>query len=154
METNDDWINDFDTISSLFPNREYEKIKDNKKFISFCSALKTIQDVCRERRICLGEAVIVIAKNFGYIWDTIPFSKIGEIREFWINNWFRVFAILEPEKHAEFMISNNEGLLLYQSWYNSRDEMGNQTMRQAYSQAEKISEELSDKFSIPETRNQ
>jgi hypothetical protein len=126
----DQQLNSYDTIESVFGvGRKYEEIRDNSKYIAFAGNLKEIQDFCRNRYIDLGEALIMLRKTFNYLWDTIPFGKMDEVKQWFENNWFRSFAILEPEKHQEIMQMQSQEARHYQAFYNSngvnRGPMGN-----------------------------
>jgi hypothetical protein len=113
-------IREYDTIESIFgKERKYENVRDDSRFIEFGNKLREIQNYCKNRYVDLGEAVVLINKTFGYIWDTIPFGKIDEILEWFQNNWFRGYAIMDSEKHVLIMSMNDPIAKLYQTFYSS-----------------------------------
>jgi len=122
-------IQNYETIRSIFgADRIYEKIRDNSKFISFANKLNEIQDICKNKYLDLGEALLMLNKSFGYIWDTIPFGKMDEIKQWFINNWFRNYQILEPEKHEQIMKMESPDARQYQDFYNSQGIQGRKLM--------------------------
>jgi hypothetical protein len=85
--------------------------------------LQEVQEVCRNKHLDLGEAILMINRNYGYgSWDAIPDAKKDELKTFFINNWFRCYQILEPEKHVQIMAMDTAEASVYQAFYNSNGE--------------------------------
>ena len=123
-------VQDYETIESIFGrDRKYEEIKDSPKFIMFAQKLRDMQDFCRKKYLDLGEAVTMIQITFNYIWGTIPYGKLDDIKQFLMNNWFRNYAILEPDRHQQIMAMTTPEALQYQEFYNSHGETGHKIMR-------------------------
>jgi hypothetical protein len=91
--------------------------------------LKAIQDFCRRKHIDPGEMVLVIKKIYGQVPAALPDFKKDEIENWLQENWFRFYAILEPEKHALIMQMTDENARQYQLFYESRGESGRRFKR-------------------------
>lgn len=114
---------DYDTIETLFGrSRQFENIRDDSRYIEFSQRLKSIQLFCENKHVDLGEALIMINKTFGWVWDTIPYCKLEEVKQWFENNWFRVHQILEPEKHAAILAMPGAQPGFYRDFHDSNGE--------------------------------
>ena len=55
-----------------------------------------------------GAVLIMISKNYGYSWNTIPPDRMDEMALFIKNSWFREVEIVLPETHQKLMESDND----------------------------------------------
>jgi hypothetical protein len=55
-----------------------------------------------------SRALIMVNRNFGYSFDTIPFGRISEMVDFIRNNWFREVQITEPDLHTQCMLVESD----------------------------------------------
>ena len=91
------------TIRSIFgPDRErnFDTIRDDSRFKQFRAAIKKIQAIGRAKFVDEGEVLIMINRNFGLVWDTIPFGRMDEITEWVQGNIRQVLAFTCPALHA------------------------------------------------------
>jgi hypothetical protein len=109
--------------------------------------LMELFSVIKKRHVDIGEAAMIICRhfrvryelpkewvsglneNFPTVWERIPDSALEEQKEWWINNWFRVFALLQPVRHDQIMQMTSPDALQYQEWYNSHGEKGHKMMK-------------------------
>jgi hypothetical protein len=119
-------INPYDTIRGLFGelNGRVTRYGNNKKYRTFCLALGRVQEAASNAGWGHGEDLLGLNKNFGLVWDTIPFGKLDEIQQWFINNAFRKYQIFEPILHAQIMMGQDENSKYYQLYFNSHGQSG------------------------------
>lgn len=97
------YLNPGDSIRSLFDvqeNRVFENLRRDPRFEKLRTKLREIQNVGREKGACEGEVLQLINKGYfkpGYVWDTIPYGEMDDIKEFVRNNVESRLKILHPE---------------------------------------------------------
>lgn len=74
--------------------------------ITAASILATIAEMQRARDP--GEIVIMLAKNYGWTWSTIPIDRIDEAAQFIKTMWHRRYLIIDPELYNS--VRNNDAL--------------------------------------------
>lgn len=103
--------------------------------------------VIKGKHVDIGEAAMIMCRqfqrqynlptewscglneNFPTVWERIPDSALPELKEWWVNNWYRVYSILEPKKHQMIMEMTSPEARQYQEWFNSKGERGHKMMR-------------------------
>jgi len=104
-------------------------------------------EVLKNKHIFIGEAAIIIQRNFqdefklpgkyvsysttetcDTIWEELPDNELDRLKEFFINNHFRFFAMLEPQRHDEIMKMQSQEGKQYQEHFNSHGEHGKKMM--------------------------
>ena len=96
-----DRVCDFLNIDSEWP------LEPSEVLMKFKGKINLIYKAGEERGICPGELLLMINKNYGYFKRDIPWGRMDEIREWVINNAFRNYQILEPERHKILMQTDN-----------------------------------------------
>jgi len=56
------------------------------EFNDLHNKITDLQKCAEEHNLFTGEALIMINKNYGYVWDTIPYGKFGELKQFLCNH--------------------------------------------------------------------
>ena len=108
--------------------------------------LKELFEVLKKKHVSVGEAAIVIVRTMsekyslpnhwcGPInepgptpWEALPDFALEELKEWFINNWYRVFSILEPIRHEQIMALPGPQAQQYRDWFNSAGEKGRAMM--------------------------
>ena len=73
-------------------------------------------------RIDPGELLILINKQYGFLWNTIPWGKMDEIFKWVINNHHKKTLLLQKDYHYTIMTSENgAGFKEYQRWFNDHE---------------------------------
>lgn len=62
-----------------------------------------IQECARKQRIPIGEALLMIRNNFGWMWEDIQPAKTDEIKRFLVNNNVDRLKIIDPVLHEVYM---------------------------------------------------
>jgi hypothetical protein len=87
-----------DDVYPLEPSMLLKKISAKIDMIYFAGI---------KQGLCHGEISLMIAMNFKYYSREIPYGRSDEIKQWIINNAFRNYQILEPERHKEIIQSDN-----------------------------------------------
>jgi hypothetical protein len=118
----------FDYIGRKSPEQlsEYEKgIK-----AQFNLKLKDIQifycEFCPKdadgSRINVGELLMMINKQYKCMWNTIPWGKMDEVKEWVINNHHKRILLLSKDYHYTIITAETgSGVKDYQDWYNNHE---------------------------------
>jgi hypothetical protein len=103
--------------------------------------------VIKGKHVDIGEAAMIMCRqfkenyhlpsewvsglndHFPTVWERIPDSALSELKEWWINNWYRTYSILEPQRHQQIMEMDSPEARQYQEWFNSKGERGHKMMR-------------------------
>jgi len=96
-------IANHESIVSIFgiaQERNYDNLKDDPTYKEFNRKIREIQDVATNMDFPVVEALQMILYNFGFWWDTIPYGRMNEMKEFVRNNGETRYKIIYPEMHA------------------------------------------------------
>jgi hypothetical protein len=110
--------------------------------------LKQLFAVIKSKHIDIGEALLVVYRTFEKtynltkasficslnespvtVWELLPDSALESLKEWWINNWYRVYSILAPKRHNQIMQMTSPEAREYQEWFNSQGEKGHKMMK-------------------------
>lgn len=105
----------FDDISINFMNSDGQSKNEacRKVLIQFCKKLADIQKTAFDNFIDPAELLIMISRNYGWIWETIPWGRLDEVKIWCKNNWWRHCQMLNPEQHNILMQTEND----YSTWF-------------------------------------
>jgi hypothetical protein len=104
----------FDYIGTKEERGEELTAYEKQVKAGFNLKIREIQNFANAKKICPGTALFMINKNYWISWRTIRYGMFDEIMEWFRNNWFRYFQILDPSSHFELMKTKNE----YSEWFN------------------------------------
>jgi hypothetical protein len=90
--------------------------------------LKDLLTVCHNKHVCTGETLLVINRMWGFTFETLPDSRLEDTKTWMLNNWFRVYAVLEPERHEKIMTEDIPHAQAYRDFYNSAGQRGRSMM--------------------------
>lgn len=107
-------------------------------------SLKKMQEAIVAAGVDLGEALLVIERNFPGVrfWTDIDIEIMPDIEMWFKNNWWRVYRVLEPDAHDKLMETKNN----YSIWYrgcesgdvrwdvNPKDAMPSMTMKDVWAE--------------------
>jgi hypothetical protein len=79
----------------------------------FLEGIRSICDEGARHDMPNGRVLMLINKNFGYQFDTIPFCRLIEMEDFIRNCWFRETEITSPDLHKKLLESEND----YSKWF-------------------------------------
>ena len=109
--------------------------------------LKELFEVVKKKHVPISEAAIIICRTMQKeyalptswsgpmnepiptVWELLPDSALDYLKEWFINNWYRVYLILEPRTHQVIMEMPGEYAEQYRLWFNSHGEKGHKMMR-------------------------
>jgi uncharacterized protein with HEPN domain len=95
-------IQGHETIESIFgnaQNRDTESLKDDPTYREFNKKIREIHSVAENMMIPIGEALQMMLYNYGYWWDTIPWNRMAEMKEFVLSNGETRYKILDEDLH-------------------------------------------------------
>ena len=108
--------------------------------------LKELFEVLKKKHVLIAEAAIIIVRQMSSkyemstvyqgpmnepiptVWERLPDYALQEVKDWFINNWFRIYSILEPENHAQIMAMSGPQAQFYRDWFNSSGEKGRAMM--------------------------
>jgi len=113
----------YETLKTYMDNEG--NIKSGCKEIAqqFKDELRKIQSAVTDQLYDIGEMLVMINRNYGYSWETIPWGKMDEIKIWVRKNYFRRTQLLAPDLHHDLMtMENNQGAIEYKNWFNKHIE--------------------------------
>jgi len=99
-------INSGDTIRKKYGNYEQdetESYRNDPWYKRFCQELRKIHNAGDCCGLCSGNTLLLINRNYGYSWETIPFGRISEIVEFVKSNAKDYLKLVDPVFHSQLI---------------------------------------------------
>lgn len=79
--------------------------------------IRELQLFCQHYYDSLSEVLLIINKNYGWIWETIPDARIDELRLFLSNFAKCRYKLIDPELYKKVRAHCNKNKLAYPYGY-------------------------------------
>lgn len=71
-----------------------------------------------------GEALLLINRQFGFRWSTIPYGEMETIRDWLVKNHHHRLQLLDKDYHYTIMaLENSPDAAEYQEWFNQHEKL-------------------------------
>jgi hypothetical protein len=95
-----------ETLRSIFGKLEEHEDNGYLKdpvYRKFGKKVGEIQSIAENSLCPIGGCLLMINANYGYTWDTIPWGRFDEIKEFVRNNTKDRYKLIDPEFHKKLV---------------------------------------------------
>lgn len=126
-------IDGYKCLRDYIGNKSYEQLSEYEKNIKAKFSIKLKEIQCFHCPYCPadkdgfalspGEQLLLINKNFGYTWNTIPYEKMETVKEWMQNNHHKIHLILHKDYHYGIEnMPNDSGAIEYKNWYRNHEQ--------------------------------